>query len=89
MLPASPHLHHATPLPWQDCEFTYLSVQILHLLGEEGPATKDPGGWGAGWAAGVGRGRNTCPEWLDDARYEAASLVAVPWTSRVKHCIMP
>ena len=45
------------PLPCslQDCEFTYLSVQILHLLGEEGPATKDPGTlWGcAGCLAGV------------------------------------
>lgn len=27
----------------EDCEFTFLSVQILHLLGEEGPRTKDPG----------------------------------------------
>lgn len=27
----------------EDCEFTFLSVQILHLLGEEGPKTKDPG----------------------------------------------
>lgn len=26
----------------QDCEFTYLSVQILHLLGVEGPRTKEP-----------------------------------------------
>ena len=26
----------------QDCEFTYLSTQILHLLGVEGPATKEP-----------------------------------------------
>lgn len=26
----------------EDCEFTFLSVQILHLLGEEGPKTKDP-----------------------------------------------
>jgi len=26
----------------EDCEFTYLSVQILHLLGEEGPKTLDP-----------------------------------------------
>eukprot|EP00889_Picochlorum_renovo_P002269 jgi/Picre1/29299/NNA_004691.t1 len=26
----------------EDCEFTYLSVEILHLLGEEGPKTKDP-----------------------------------------------
>jgi hypothetical protein len=26
----------------QDCEFTYLSTQILHLLGLEGPKTKDP-----------------------------------------------
>lgn len=26
----------------EDCEFTFLSVQILHLLGEEGPRTKDP-----------------------------------------------
>lgn len=26
----------------QDCEFTYLSTQILHVLGEEGPKTKDP-----------------------------------------------
>lgn len=32
-----------TSLTPQDCEFTYLSVQILHLLGEEGPTTKDPG----------------------------------------------
>ena len=26
----------------EDCEFTFLSVQILHLLGQEGPKTKDP-----------------------------------------------
>lgn len=26
----------------EDCEFTYLSVQILHLLGVEGPRTKEP-----------------------------------------------
>lgn len=26
----------------EDCEFTFLSVQILHLLGAEGPATSDP-----------------------------------------------
>ncbi len=26
----------------QDCEFTYLSTQILHLLGVEGPKTKEP-----------------------------------------------
>ena len=26
----------------QDCEFTYLSTQILHLLGQEGPATQEP-----------------------------------------------
>ena len=26
----------------QDCEFTYLSTQILHLLGLEGPKTKEP-----------------------------------------------
>lgn len=26
----------------QDCEFTYLSTQILHLLGREGPRTKEP-----------------------------------------------
>lgn len=26
----------------EDCEFTYLSTQILHLLGKEGPKTKDP-----------------------------------------------
>lgn len=26
----------------EDCEFTFLSVQILHLLGEEGPRTKEP-----------------------------------------------
>ncbi|EFJ08461.1 hypothetical protein SELMODRAFT_185391 [Selaginella moellendorffii] len=25
----------------EDCEFTYLSTQILHLLGEEGPKTSD------------------------------------------------
>ncbi|BBM97369.1 coatomer subunit gamma [Marchantia polymorpha subsp. ruderalis] len=26
----------------EDCEFTYLSTQILHLLGNEGPRTADP-----------------------------------------------
>eukprot|EP00850_Spirogloea_muscicola_P021555 SM000253S09044 [mRNA] locus=s253:58045:64400:- [translate_table: standard] len=26
----------------EDCEFTYLSTQILHLLGNEGPKTADP-----------------------------------------------
>lgn len=26
----------------EDCEFTYLSCQILHLLGEEGPSAPDP-----------------------------------------------
>ncbi|KAK9828275.1 hypothetical protein WJX74_006878 [Apatococcus lobatus] len=26
----------------EDCEFTYLSTQILHLLGLEGPKTKEP-----------------------------------------------
>ena len=26
----------------EDCEFTFLSVEVLHLLGEEGPKTKDP-----------------------------------------------
>ncbi|KAK9837106.1 hypothetical protein WJX81_003075 [Elliptochloris bilobata] len=26
----------------EDCEFTYLSTQILHLLGREGPRTKEP-----------------------------------------------
>ena len=26
----------------EDCEFTYLSTQILHLLGKEGPTTTDP-----------------------------------------------
>eukprot|EP00217_Crustomastix_stigmatica_P014394 CAMPEP_0183795972 /NCGR_PEP_ID=MMETSP0803_2-20130417/6653_1 /TAXON_ID=195967 /ORGANISM="Crustomastix stigmata, Strain CCMP3273" /LENGTH=902 /DNA_ID=CAMNT_0026040537 /DNA_START=42 /DNA_END=2746 /DNA_ORIENTATION=- len=26
----------------EDCEFTYLSTQILHLLGNEGPLTADP-----------------------------------------------
>lgn len=26
----------------EDCEFTFLSTQILHLLGVEGPASKDP-----------------------------------------------
>jgi len=26
----------------EDCEFTYLSTQILHLLGEEGPRTSHP-----------------------------------------------
>ncbi|KAK3240866.1 hypothetical protein CYMTET_49332 [Cymbomonas tetramitiformis] len=26
----------------EDCEFTYLSTQILHLLGKEGPNTQDP-----------------------------------------------
>lgn len=26
----------------QDCEFTYLSTQILHVLGMEGPKTKEP-----------------------------------------------
>lgn len=32
----------------EDCEFTFLSVQILHLLGEEGPSTKEPGALLAG-----------------------------------------
>ncbi len=27
----------------EDCEFTYLSSQVLHLLGELGPSTADPG----------------------------------------------
>ena len=26
----------------EDCEFSYLSVQVLHVLGREGPAAKDP-----------------------------------------------
>uniref|UniRef100_A0A7S3VL87 Coatomer subunit gamma n=1 Tax=Dunaliella tertiolecta TaxID=3047 RepID=A0A7S3VL87_DUNTE len=26
----------------EDCEFTYLSAQILHVLGKEGPKTKEP-----------------------------------------------
>ena len=26
----------------EDCEFTYLSSQILHLLGDQGPSTADP-----------------------------------------------
>lgn len=26
----------------EDCEFSFLSTQILHLLGEEGPKTKEP-----------------------------------------------
>lgn len=26
----------------EDCEFTYLSTQILHLLGSEGPKTSEP-----------------------------------------------
>ncbi|MQK22478.1 hypothetical protein EI013_29360, partial [Escherichia coli] len=26
----------------EDCEFTYLSTQILHFLGVEGPKTSDP-----------------------------------------------
>ena len=26
----------------EDCEFTFLSTQILHLLGAEGPSTRDP-----------------------------------------------
>jgi len=26
----------------EDCEFTYLSTQILHLLGQQGPSTSDP-----------------------------------------------
>ena len=26
----------------QDCEFSYLASQILHLLGSEGPHTSDP-----------------------------------------------
>ncbi|RZC67029.1 hypothetical protein C5167_010725 [Papaver somniferum] len=26
----------------EDCEFTYLSTQILHFLGDEGPKTSDP-----------------------------------------------
>jgi hypothetical protein len=41
----------------EDCEFAFLSVQILHLLGEEGPRTKDPGGQ-AGGRAGCGEGHS-------------------------------
>lgn len=26
----------------EDCEFTHLSTQVLHLLGQEGPSTSDP-----------------------------------------------
>ena len=26
----------------EDCEYTYLSSQILHILGEQGPLTSDP-----------------------------------------------
>ncbi|KAF8072392.1 Coatomer subunit gamma [Scenedesmus sp. PABB004] len=26
----------------EDCEFTFLSVEVLHLLGQEGPTTKEP-----------------------------------------------
>lgn len=26
----------------EDCEFTHLSVQVLHVLGQEGPTTKEP-----------------------------------------------
>ena len=45
----------------EDCEFTFLSVQILHLLGEEGPKTKDPGGcWGWGWGWGWWYGGGCC-----------------------------
>ena len=33
---------HADSVTAQDCEFTYLSTQILHLLGVEGPATREP-----------------------------------------------
>lgn len=29
----------------EDCEFTFLSVQVLHLLGQEGPTTKEPSRW--------------------------------------------
>lgn len=38
----SQQLQHTCLSPLQDCEFTYLSVEILHLLGSEGPKTKDP-----------------------------------------------
>lgn len=37
-----PCRHGGVNLLLQDCEFTYLSTQILHLLGVEGPKTKDP-----------------------------------------------
>jgi coatomer protein complex subunit gamma len=26
----------------EDCEFTFLSVEVLHVLGQEGPTTKEP-----------------------------------------------
>lgn len=26
----------------EDCEFTFLSVQVLHVLGQEAPTTKEP-----------------------------------------------
>ena len=42
----------------QDCEFTFLSVQILHLLGEEGPRAKEPGcAGGRCWGACAARAR--------------------------------
>ena len=44
----------------EDCEFTFLSVQILHLLGEEGPATKDPGGVGWLWVGNTHNGERFC-----------------------------
>lgn len=45
---APPHPHPPQLCEFiEDCEFTFLSVQILHLLGEEGPKTKDPGARGA------------------------------------------
>ena len=40
--PVRVHLSRVSVLITQDCEFTYLSTQILHLLGVEGPRTKEP-----------------------------------------------
>lgn len=52
-------LPHHPPHNTQDCEFTFLSVQILHLLGEEGPRAKEPGARAA--AAGARRSTGAAP----------------------------
>lgn len=70
----------------EDCEFTFLSVQILHLMGEEGPRTKDPGGCSLAAAAAAGweEGRPELERWpVGGALHLARPGLA--WPPRCKH----